>query len=205
MDEENKAVEEAQEEKPVEEIKTEEPQPEKNGSNIGAILTIIAIILFVVLVARLTRKGSSTTTTPTETPTPTEQILIYKIGEPVKMGDATIAVNKVEFSQGTATVKPATGNEFLNLNIELDNGGISAQTITSQGLMFVEDGNGNVYQVVLTDRSTSTTQRLDGTLAANKDKVGWVGFEITKGATGLTFHYDAGQFGGGNMIVDLGR
>lgn len=205
MDEENKAVEEAQEEKPVEEVKTEEVEPEKKGGSPKAFLTIIAIILFVVLIGRMTRNKPSTTT-PTETPTPTEEVLIYEVGQAVKLGSATITVNKFEFSKGTTVSKPAEGNEWLNINITVANEGTTQQTLTTLGQMFVKDEEGNTYQVAVTDKTLANlNQRLDGTILANGKRTGWVGFEIKKDAAGLKFQYNAGLFGGGNIVVKLER
>ncbi len=46
---------------------------------------------------------------------------------------------------------------------------------------------------------------LDGAVIAKSKRTGWVGFEIPKSAKGLQFQYNGNIFGGGSILVDLGR
>lgn len=72
--------------------------------------------------------------------------------------------------------------------------------------MYVRDGQNNSYQVAVTDKSIeSINNHLDGAIIAKSKRTGWVGFEIPKGATGLQFQYNGSLWGGGTILVDIGR
>lgn len=130
----------------------------------------------------------------------------FKVGDQIKLGSSVVTVNKVEFSQGNQFTKPAKGNEWLNLNITVENTGSSQQYLTTLGQMFVRDGEGNSYQVAITDKVLENPNlSLDGAIIAKSKRTGWVGFEIKKGATGLKFQYNGSIFGGGTILVNLGR
>lgn len=130
----------------------------------------------------------------------------YTIGDQVKLGRSIITVNKAEFSQGGQFVKPVEGNEWINLNITIENTGSTQQYITTLGQMFIRDGEGNSYQVAVTDKIFENPNLgLDGTVIAKSKRTGWVGFEIKKNASDLQFQYNGSIFGGGTIIIELNR
>ncbi len=131
---------------------------------------------------------------------------IYKVGDQIKLNDAIITVNKIEFSQGGQYSKPTEGNEWVNLNVTIENTGSSQQYVTTLGQMFIRDGDNNSYQIAVTNKALENPGLgLDGAVIAKSKKTGWVGFEIKKGATGLKFQYNASMWGSKNILVDLGR
>jgi hypothetical protein len=72
--------------------------------------------------------------------------------------------------------------------------------------MFIRDNEGNSYQIAVTNKYLENPGfGLDGTILAKSKRTGWVGFEIKKNAKGLQFQYNGSLFGGGNILVDLGR
>lgn len=130
----------------------------------------------------------------------------YKIGDQVKLGDSIVTVNEIEFSAGGQFTKPQEGNEWIDLNITIENTGSTQQYVTTLGQMFLIDGEGNSYQVAVTGKTISNPSLgLDGAIIAKTKRTGWVGFEIKKGVTGLVFQYNGSMFGGGNIVVGLGR
>lgn len=134
------------------------------------------------------------------------QAQTFKVGDQIKLGDSIVTVNKVEYSQGSQYVHPSSGNEWVDLNITIENTGNSQQYVTTLGQMYVRDGEGNSYQVSPTDKVMQNPGfGLDGAVIAKSKRTGWVGFEVPKGATGLQFQYNGSIFGGGNILVDLGR
>lgn len=117
-----------------------------------------------------------------------------------------MTVNKVEYSQGGQYTKPADGNEWVNLNVTIENTGSSQQYVTTLGQMYIRDGEKNSYQVAVTNKAMENPGfGLDGTVIAQSKRTGWVGFEIKKGATRLQFQYNGSMFGGKSALVDLGR
>ena len=72
--------------------------------------------------------------------------------------------------------------------------------------MYIRDVDGNSYQVTVTNKALENPGfGLDGAVIAKSKRTGWVGFEIPKAAKGLQFQYNGSIFGGGNVLVDLGR
>jgi hypothetical protein len=131
---------------------------------------------------------------------------IYKIGESASLGGAIVTLNKIAFSQGGQFSKPQSGNEWINLNLTIENTESIDKHITTMGQMFVRDGENNSYQVAVTDKSLeSVNNNLDGSIIAKSKRTGWVGFEIKKGAKGLKFQYNGSLWGGGNILFELGR
>lgn len=130
----------------------------------------------------------------------------YKVDDQIKLGSSIIRVNSVQYSRGGQFTKPQEGNEWVNINLTIQNTSSSQQYVTTLGQMFVRDGASNSYQIAVTDKlMENPNNSLDGAIIANSKRTGWIGFEIPKGATGLQFQYNGSMWGGGNILVDLGR
>ena len=130
----------------------------------------------------------------------------YKVGDQIKLGNSVITVNSVSLSQGGQYTKPQAGNQWVNVNLTIQNTGSSQQYVTTLGQMFVRDADGNSYQVAVTDKiMANPNNSLDGSVIANSKRTAWVGFEVPVGTTGLQFQYNGSIFGGGTVVVDLGK
>ncbi len=170
------------------------------------VLAIIVFFIFIGVISGPSQPQKIGETPTGEQKTSNETQTEFKVGDQIKLGSSVVTVNKVEFSQGGQFTKPAEGNEWLNLNITVENTGSSQQYLTTLGQMFVRDDEGNSYQVAVTDKVLENpTFGLDGTIIAKSKRTGWVGFEIKNGATGLKFQYNGSIFGGGTILVNLGR
>lgn len=78
--------------------------------------------------------------------------------------------------------------------------------MTTLGQMYIRDAQGNSYQATPTDVVIQNpSSSLDGQVIANSKRTGWVGFEVPSGDKGLRFQYDGSLFGGGTILVDLGK
>lgn len=167
------------------------------------------VIVVVVVLMILGSKGANTPQKVgelTSTSNSSQQNTAFKVGDQIKLGNSILTVNKVEFSQGGQYSKPAEGNEWVNLNVTIENTGSSQQYVTTLGQMYIRDANKNSYQVTVTNKSMENPGfGLDGAVIAQSKRTGWVGFEIKRGATGLQFQYNGSMFGGGSVLVDLGR
>jgi len=149
-----------------------------------------------------TSSDSSGTTNTTEE---TAQEL-YQVGDKVQMGDVILTVNKVETSQGAQYTKPSEGNQWIDVNMTIENTGSSQQYITTMGQMFIIDSENNQYQIAVTGKRLENAGSLgiDGALVAKAKKTDWVGFEVPKTSTGLKFQYNASFYSNKNILVDLG-
>ncbi len=168
------------------------------------VLAVVVLFIVIGLSGNEPKKVGQEATN-NETPTSSES-KTFKVGDKIEMGSSILTVNKIEYSQGGQYSKPQEGNEWLNLNITIENTGSSQQYLTTLGQMFVRDADKNSYQVSVTNKALENPGfGLDGQIIAKSKRTGWVGFEIPKTATGLQFQYNGSMFGGGTILVDLGR
>jgi len=129
---------------------------------------------------------------------------VHKVSDSVKLGGTILIINKVETSNGGAYSKPQTDNQWVNLNITIENTESSEHYVTTMGQMFLRDGDGNSYQVAVTDKvMESVNNDLDGTIIAKSKRTGWVGFEVKKGVKNLRFQYNGSVWGGSNIVMSL--
>jgi len=171
------------------------------------VLTAIgSIILFFIIVGTMGSSGPSKVGENSTANKESSQTQTFKVGDLVKIGDSILTVNEIEFSAGSTYIKPTDSNEWLNLNITIENTSNIQQYVTTLGQMFIRDGEGNSYQVAVTNKVLENPGfGLDGSIIAKSKRTGWVGFEIKKGVTGLKFQYNASMFGGKIITIDLGR
>jgi len=169
---------------------------------------VLVVIVFFIIIGSSGNKPEKVGQTNTgDQTTKTTNDQTFKVGDQIKMGESILTINKVEYSQGGQFSKPTEGNEWINLNITIENTGSSQQYVTTLGQMFIRDGDKNSYQVSVTNKAMENpTLGLDGAIIAKSKRTGWVGFEIPKTSKGLQFQYNESMFGGsGNILVDLGR
>jgi hypothetical protein len=167
---------------------------------------VLGLILLFIIIGASGDSSKKVGTNEDGTAAPVKTESVYKVGDQVQLKNSVITVNSVEFSQGGQFTKPNEGNEWINLNITIQNNSSSQQYVTTLGQMFVRDASGNSYQVAVTNKTMENiNSSLDGAVIANSKRTGWVGFEIPKGSTGLQFQYNGSMWGGGTIIVDLGR
>ena len=170
------------------------------------ILSIIAVLIVLGVIGSLgsgaKKVGSNDNSQTNKT---AAQPQSYKVGDKVQLGTIILTVNSVENSQGGQYTKPQAGNQYVNLNVTMENTGKDQEYITTMGQMFVLDSNKNQSQVAITDRSIENpgVVTLDGALLAGSKKSGWVGFEVPTTATGLKFQYNASFYNDKSITVNL--
>lgn len=173
----------------------------------GIALLVIMVIGVIGSMGSDSKKvGSNSGSTETSNTAKQPAQEMYKIGDKVQMGDVILTVNKVETSQGAQYTKPSEGNQWVDVNMTIENTGSSQQYITTMGQMFVIDADNNQYQVAVTGKRLANAGSLgmDGALVAKAKKTDWVGFEVPKTSKGLKFQYNASFFSNKNILVDLG-
>lgn len=136
-----------------------------------------------------------------------EQQTIYKIGDKIELGNVILTVNSVETSTSGQYTQPSEGNQWIDLNMTIENTGSKQEFITTLGQMFVLDDENNQFQVAVTGKRLANpgSLGLDGAIVAGAKKTDWVGFEVPKTATGLKLQYNASFFNNKNVLVDLGK
>jgi len=107
-------------------------------------------------------------------------------------------------SRWISASKPSEGNEWINLNMTIENTGSKQEYVTTLGQMYIVDKDGNQYQIAVTNKAMENINNsLDGTVVAKSKKTGWVGFEVPTTATGLTFRYNASFWNDKAILVEL--
>ncbi|MDR3547744.1 MAG: DUF4352 domain-containing protein [Candidatus Pacebacteria bacterium] len=168
---------------------------------------IVVIVLFIIIAASGNSTPQKVGDTSSSTPaTSSSQPQAFNVGDQVKIGDSILTVNKVSVTQGGEFLKPDAGDEFVNLNITIQNTSNTSQYVTTLGQMFIKDSGGNSYQVTTTDvTEQNISNDLDGQVIADSKRTGWVGFEVPAEDKGLQFQYQASEFGGNTVTVDLNQ
>lgn len=181
------------------------------------ILTGILVLIVIGIVASAGNSGkkvgenSKTPETTTTSTGQTEQKQdvkeeSFKIGDKIQLGKVILTVNKVETSSGAQFTKPSEGNQWVDVNMTIENTGSTQEYITTMGQMYILDKDNNQYQVTVTGKrlENAGSTGLDGAIVAKAKKTDWVGFEVRKTATGLKFQYNASMFSDKKILVDLG-
>ena len=124
----------------------------------------------------------------------------FKVGDTIQTKDFKITVNKVETSEGGEFVKPKDGNEFIKVDITIENTSKEEQNISSMIMFKVVDKDGRSYnQAIVEDQNG----QLDGKVAPGRKMTGEYVVEVPKGATGLQLEFDSSLLNSGQVIVDL--
>ena len=124
----------------------------------------------------------------------------FKVGDTVKTKDFNITVNKVETSNGGNVIKPKDGNEFLKVDITIENISDKSQGVSSVMMFKVIDKDGRSYDQTFTENQNG---QLDGEVAPGRKITGEYVVEVPKGATGLQLEFNSSLLSGGQVIVDL--
>ena len=186
------------------------PAPKKKPFYKKVWFWVIAIIVLLIIIgsgSNTPTKVGSNASSSTDTSNQPQTATTYKVGDNIKLGDSILTVNSVSISHGADYMTPSAGNEWIDLNVTIQNTASTQQNVTTLGQMFLKDAGGNSYQIAVTDKQLSNpSNSLDGTIIANSKRTGWVGFEVPQGDKGLQFQYNGSMFGGdGSIVVDLGK
>lgn len=129
-----------------------------------------------------------------------QQVETFKVGDTIQTKDFKITVNKVETSEGGEFVKPKDGNEFIKVDITIENTSKEEQNVSSMIMFKVVDKDGRSYnQAIVEDQNG----QLDGKVAPGRKMTGEYVVEVPKGATGLQLEFDSSLLTSGQVIVDL--
>lgn len=176
----------------------------KKVALIGGGIFLLLIIIGAASGGSNTEKVGSSDTTQVASAPSAQLETKYKVGDQVQMGDVILTVNKMEKSQGGQFTQPSEGNEWINLNMTIENTGSKQEYVTTLGQMYIVDKDGNQYQIAVTNKAMENVNNsLDGAVVAKAKKTGWVGFEVPKTATGLTFRYNASFWNDKAILVEL--
>lgn len=124
----------------------------------------------------------------------------FKVGDTVKINDFNVRVNKVSKSNGGEFIKPEKGNEYLKIDITLENISDEPQAVSSMLMFKVVDKDGRSYNQAFTENQKG---QLDGELGKGRKMTGEYVVEVPKGAKGLELEFDSSLISTGQVVVNL--
>ena len=129
---------------------------------------------------------------PIETETPE----FFALEETVETKKIRATATKIEKLAGSQFNKPADGNEFVLLYLEIEN--ISDKELTISSMMsfnaYVDDTS--INQSLSAQIAKEGTSTVDGTIAAGKKLKGVLGYEVSKDWSQIEVHFEPDMFDG---------
>ena len=101
----------------------------------------------------------------------------FNINDTVEAGDLDFSVNGVRTSDGSSFSKPDEGNQFLIVEVTINNNGGESENISSMMMFKLVDNEGISYnQSIMADTKGS----VDGELGAGRKMRGEIAYEVPK-------------------------
>jgi hypothetical protein len=165
---------------------------------------LLAIVVFVVVIAVVANANKSTSTTANQqqvvsTAGPTQRVAqaadttvkIGRVGETIALNGYTLTVNKVEksdnFDTSNTIGKAKDGNIMLAVDITI--GSNKTKGISANGLFAsVKDSQGFKYDFAVFGQKEPRIAGTNDIPVGDKVR-GWITFEVPKTATGLVLEY----------------
>lgn len=124
----------------------------------------------------------------------------FKVGDTVEIKDYKVRVNKVTTSKGGEIIQPKKGNEFLKVDVTVENISKETQNVSSVLMFKVVDKDGRSYDQAITENQNG---QLDGEVGPGRKITGEYVVEVPKGSKGLELEFDSSLISSGQVIVDL--
>jgi hypothetical protein len=128
---------------------------------------------------------------------------VHQVGEEVAKGTVVLTVHAVSYPEGDMFTQPADGNQFLVVDLTIENKGSSAVDFSSLLQMTLKDPTGQRYIVDLGATSAGDGTPPEGELSAGEKVRGQVGYEVPVDGGPFVFVFDAEVFGAGKVFVQL--
>ncbi|GAA0069682.1 DUF4352 domain-containing protein [Clostridium sardiniense] len=124
----------------------------------------------------------------------------FKVGDTIQTKDFKIKVNKITTSNGSEFVKPQKGNEFVKVDVTVENTSKEEQAVSSVMMFKVVDKDGRSCNQAITENQKG---QLDGKVAPGRKITGEYIVEAPKGEKGLELQFDSSLLSSGQVIVKL--
>ena len=121
----------------------------------------------------------------------------------MELKDLKVTVNKVYNVAGDEINKPKDGNEFVAVDITLENTGKEEKAVSSVMMFKVVDKDGRQCEYSVLGLAAAKAGQMDGTLGAGRKMTGAYVVEIPKGTTVLELEFDSSLLSGGQVVVKL--
>ena len=122
----------------------------------------------------------------------------------MRLGDLDLTVNGVRASLGNDVWAPEQGNYFVYVDVTFTNTVDQPQALSTLLQMTLQDAQGFRYSVDFLATSAGNVSRPEGEIAPGGFLRGEVGYQIPKGATGLTWKFSGDVFRLGEAAFTIG-
>lgn len=129
-----------------------------------------------------------------------KNIDVFKVGDTVKIDNFNVRVNKVSTSNGGEFIKPKKGNEYLKIDITLENISNESQAVSSILMFKVVDKDGRAYNQAIIENQKG---QLDGELGKGRKMTGEYVVEVPKGTKNLELEFDSSVISKGQVVIKL--
>lgn len=175
------------------------------GIIISAIGIIFGLLFFFLFFLGIIAAGNIEDTIPEPSPITEQQqesnTPAVQIGEETTIDDLKVKVLSVGKPDLGEYQKPKSGNEYINVELEVTNDGYETEYI-SPTQVYLKDGDNNKYSYSIFAVETSTPS-ISGELASNDTVRGIVGFELPKDASGVKLYFQGTSYNGAAAVVEL--
>ncbi len=186
---------------------------DKSGKNWFARHKVLTVIIAIVLLGGIggamsgdqsadTDSSSNSSSNNSESEQKTEDKTEFAVGETIDIDSRKLTVNSVErnYQTGNQFSQPESGNEFVLVNVTIENGSNSDLTYSTFNFE-LQDTNGVKHNEQIT---AITEGRLNtGTLAAGGKVTGNLVYEVPKDDSGLKLVFESGSLFGKTVTVKL--
>lgn len=128
---------------------------------------------------------------------------VVAVGEPAEVNNLRLTVNGVSFPPGQQFAMPNEGNQFVVVDLSLENIGATPQSISSVLQMKLKDDTGQIYGADLMGPVISGIESPDGEIAPGETWTRPVTFQTPLDAAGLTFVFDGDLISGAKLFFAL--
>lgn len=111
---------------------------------------------------------------------------VYEVGDSARVDPFVVTVTDIRAEGEVEGSAAPADQQYILVDVELQNGGAEAEGISMLLQMLIEDGAGQQY-AVSPEASMSSILTLNGSVGAGETAIGTVGFLVPESAEGLTF------------------
>lgn len=111
----------------------------------------------------------------------------YKVGQTANIASMDVTVNSIKTSQGDSIITPKTGNQYLIVDVTVNNKSGQAQNISSALSFTLKDSTGQKYTEAITTLSGITPP--DGSVQDGAKLRGQIVYEVPKSMKNYTFDF----------------
>jgi len=159
----------------------------------------IVVVIIIVAVASGSKSNNGTAVNGSQSPGASAQR--FSIGQQVKVGDSIVfTVNSFTALPAGQFEQPSPGNEFLDVNVTVQNVGTTSQTVSSALNFDLRDGTGQKYTETIYSGKTPP----DGQVSVGSKLAGDLVYEVPATGSGWELHYSSDILASGEVIVTLG-